>query len=345
MTGDEVFATRPGDVVRGFRVYGTAVFHRFPVGPWAELVIGSGSAADVPLADETVSRRHAVVVRTGESTGVAVRDEGSKNGTYREGERRGDSFELRPAMWVAFGRVHVVACSDDTEAARLRLQRFLGYGAQYLRAVDDAHYAITHRQHLALVMPSSQAVALASMIHETVPGGRAPLVEPQRITGEAAQRAEYHAARGGTLVMRADRWPANPAVLRSLLTERRPSARLVFVAPRGTDVEHMLGSELRNRTIVVPVPTMEERGALETRMAIDQAAAEYGRPIGLSSDPFTAAEIDREWGSPEELEFFVRRGVRVKLLGPTKAAAMERASVAALSRWASRNLQTWAGKR
>ena len=358
MTGAEVFDE--GGAALGLRVYGTEVIHRFPAGPWTELVVGSGTTARIPIADETVSRRHATIVRAGsDGSAFVLQDAGSKNGTYCEGARRGDGFVLRPGMWVAFGRVHLSVFNEATELVRARLQRFLGYGVQFARAVDDLHYAITHRQHIALVMPpteedkkekekrtrlvpSGEAPTLTRLIHEVVPGGAVPVVDEavRRADDEVRQHEVYRLARGGTLVVAARCWPRNPATLRALLTERRPSARMVFSAPRGVDVDHLLGQELRNRTVVLTVPTMEERGALETRRAIDQAAAEYGRPLGLSSDLFTSKELDRTWGSPEELEAFVRRAVRLKLLPKLfDAAKLEGVSIAALSVWARRNLE------
>lgn len=353
MTGAEVFSNL--GAVLGLRAYGTEVLHRFPPGPWTELIVGSGTAARIPVAHETVSRRHAVIVRAGrDGEAFAVQDAGSKNGTYCEGERRADSFVLRPGQWIAFGRVHFSVFSEATEAVRKRLQRFVGYGVQHARTVDELHYAITHRRHIALVMPPSEdsadsalvpsgaAPSLVRLVHDVVPGGTAPLVEvaarKEQIEDEQAQHDVYQRARGGTLMIAAKYWPRNPATLRTLLTERRPSVRVVLVAPRGEDVDELLGHELRNHVVVAKVPTMEERGALEIQMAIEQASAEYGRPLGLSSDPFNADELRRVWGSPEELEAFVRRAVRVKLL-PTnaEAARLEGISESALSRWIKRS--------
>jgi hypothetical protein len=335
MTGVELFAA-PHEPVRGLKVYGTLVVHRFPAGSWQQLIVGSSESADVPLSDRTVSRRHAEIVRVGTSA-IAMRDLGSRNGTFCEGERRQGVFELRPGQWLACGRVHLAVCSEATEVVRARLQRFLGYGLEHARAVDDAQYAISHRRHLALVMPTSGARTLATWIHEVAGGVAAPLVQLSRqVSGDAAAE-ECRQARGGTFVC--DAWPRNPAALRELLLERRPIARMVLVAVRGFDLERALGPELRNRTMVVHVPTLEERGALETQMAIDHATAEYGRPLGLSSLPFSSRELARTWGSPEELEFFVRRGVRIRIRGVSKAAELEGVSVSALSKWASRNLE------
>jgi diguanylate cyclase (GGDEF)-like protein len=51
----------------------------------AEALIGRDPEADVAIPDERLSRRHALVLR--ESTGYAVEDLGSTNGTFVDGER------------------------------------------------------------------------------------------------------------------------------------------------------------------------------------------------------------------------------------------------------------------
>ena len=56
---------------------------RVPVG--SEAVIGRSSAADITLADESISRRHVqIIVYDGH---CLARDLGSTNGTYINGER------------------------------------------------------------------------------------------------------------------------------------------------------------------------------------------------------------------------------------------------------------------
>jgi pSer/pThr/pTyr-binding forkhead associated (FHA) protein len=55
------------------------------------------------VTESTVSRRHATLVRSGAS--VAIRDEGSSNGTYVNGVKISSETELKPGDQVQFGEV------------------------------------------------------------------------------------------------------------------------------------------------------------------------------------------------------------------------------------------------
>ncbi len=68
----------------------------------ALLVVGRGLGADIPLGDPTISRRHASLERAGEQ--VTVRDLGSSNGTFVNGQRV-EAGVLAPGDTVTFGKV------------------------------------------------------------------------------------------------------------------------------------------------------------------------------------------------------------------------------------------------
>jgi adenylate cyclase len=65
-------------------------------------VVGRALTCDLPVQDPTVSRRHAELELTG--AGVRVRDLGSTNGTYLDGQRVVDALAT-PGSRVAFGKV------------------------------------------------------------------------------------------------------------------------------------------------------------------------------------------------------------------------------------------------
>lgn len=69
------------------------------------LSIGRDPVADIFLNDVTVSRRHAVIIRTGSS--VAVEDSGSLNGTYVNGVCV-DKAELRSGDVLQVGMFQMV---------------------------------------------------------------------------------------------------------------------------------------------------------------------------------------------------------------------------------------------
>ncbi len=78
------------------------------------LVVGSGAACDLVLADRAVSRRHASFA-LGEG-GVTVRDLGSSNGTMLLDQRIKEAV-VSPGTTVVIGRTHVTVDVDQDELA------------------------------------------------------------------------------------------------------------------------------------------------------------------------------------------------------------------------------------
>lgn len=78
------------------------------------LVVGRSPSCDLPLHDPTVSRHHAELSLA--DGGVWVRDLGSTNGTYVEGERVGEAL-VRPGARLAFGKVDFVLRYESVMAA------------------------------------------------------------------------------------------------------------------------------------------------------------------------------------------------------------------------------------
>jgi adenylate cyclase len=74
----------------------------FELRPGAPLVLGRSLSSDLPVLDPTVSRRHAEL--NVESSGVAIRDLGSSNGTFVNASRV-TSARIAPGDRVIFGKV------------------------------------------------------------------------------------------------------------------------------------------------------------------------------------------------------------------------------------------------
>lgn len=74
----------------------------FELRPGAPLVLGRSLSSDLPVLDPTVSRRHAEV--TVESGGITLRDLGSSNGTFVNGNRI-TSARVAPGDRLIFGKV------------------------------------------------------------------------------------------------------------------------------------------------------------------------------------------------------------------------------------------------
>lgn len=87
--------------------------------PDGETIVGRDPGAAVALADQSVSRRHAVIRLSGE--GATLEDLGSKNGTYLKGERVHAPTPLADGDRVRFGNVEltlrIFAMPDSTRTA------------------------------------------------------------------------------------------------------------------------------------------------------------------------------------------------------------------------------------
>jgi adenylate cyclase len=73
--------------------------------------VGRGVACDLPIQDPTVSRLHAELELAG--AGVRVRDQGSTNGTYLNGERVSDAVAM-PGSRVVFGKVDFAVLEESS---------------------------------------------------------------------------------------------------------------------------------------------------------------------------------------------------------------------------------------
>ncbi len=70
--------------------------------PGRTLIVGRTDDCDLPIADPTVSRRHAELDLT--DSGLRLRDAGSTNGTFVDGRRVSEAVAL-PGAQIAFGKV------------------------------------------------------------------------------------------------------------------------------------------------------------------------------------------------------------------------------------------------
>ncbi|MDQ3696524.1 MAG: FHA domain-containing protein [Gemmatimonadota bacterium] len=82
------------------KLTGTHGGHSFELREGTTLVVGRALGTDIPIVDPTVSRRHADVRCEGDE--VVVRDLGSVNGTYVNGDRV-TSATVRPGDVITFG--------------------------------------------------------------------------------------------------------------------------------------------------------------------------------------------------------------------------------------------------
>ena len=97
-----------------------------------EVTIGRSSSSGAQVADATVSRTHAVVERAG--AGWSIRDAGSANGTFVNGQSLGsESRPLRPGDEIGVGSARLFFRSRATDAAA----KTIGVDAARRRQVTD----------------------------------------------------------------------------------------------------------------------------------------------------------------------------------------------------------------
>src|SRR5690348_12308119 len=85
-----------------FRLQSTESTYGYSLPETASVVVGRAPTSDFPIIDPTISRRHAQILRQDDK--ILVRDLGSSNGTYVNGERV-ESVELKAGDIVTFGKV------------------------------------------------------------------------------------------------------------------------------------------------------------------------------------------------------------------------------------------------
>ncbi len=89
----------------------------FPLHNGATRVVGRSPTSDIPIPDATVSRRHAELTAAGER--LTVRDLGSANGTFVEGDRI-ETYVVAPGAVIRFGqrafRVEFAAAAPAADA-------------------------------------------------------------------------------------------------------------------------------------------------------------------------------------------------------------------------------------
>jgi pSer/pThr/pTyr-binding forkhead associated (FHA) protein len=87
------------------------------------LTVGRGARCELHLDDPKVSRRHATVLRDG--GGLAVRDEGSLNGTWLNDERVTGQWQLSRGDRLRIGGSEFIVADDpphdEWEEHRVRL--------------------------------------------------------------------------------------------------------------------------------------------------------------------------------------------------------------------------------
>lgn len=89
-----------------------AVTQRWEIGD-QPIAVGRDEAAEVPIPDSTLSRRHFLIWREGES--FRIKDLGSQNGTWVDGQRA-QGTRLRHNVCIVAGRTVFMFCEHHLHA-------------------------------------------------------------------------------------------------------------------------------------------------------------------------------------------------------------------------------------
>jgi diguanylate cyclase (GGDEF)-like protein len=128
----------------------------------AATLLGRSELADVRLADDGVSRRHAVIITNG--TNVTLKDLGSANGTYRNGGRIADDVRLADGDKISIGGTTILKFTyQDAIEEQFNRQLYESavrdgltdvYNRRYFddRLRAEMTYARRHRTRIALMM-------------------------------------------------------------------------------------------------------------------------------------------------------------------------------------------------
>jgi transcriptional regulator with PAS, ATPase and Fis domain len=160
---------RHGGPVVALRAVGTGEL--IPISPSTPSSIGSSAGCDVVLDDPTVSRMHCLLERRAE--GVFVRDLGSKNGTFINGNRI-ESAELRAGGELKVGGTSLIAVATGLDR-RSALEQLRGSDPSFRTAVDTAlRAAASECTVLVLGETGTGKELIARAVHEASPRAAQP---------------------------------------------------------------------------------------------------------------------------------------------------------------------------
>ena len=334
------------DEVVQLRGWGTATMYRLPGPPVRDCTVGAAETCGLQLDDRSgrVSRLHARLVRR--QTRWLLRDEGSKNGVWIDGARRGE-LVLTPGLEIRIGGVTLIAESPLLSALRSFLARLLGWRNERAGIVDQALRAVrmaaTRRTALVLC-GEGDLVPIAQAIHRHVRHSARPFIvcDPRRQAGRATVRfAENHAsgmealavAAGGSLCVRSRRLPADFDRVLERLRDPTSQVQLIVCAEGSRECE-------RCRVAPIVLPPLASR-ADEIDRIIHEYAQDAMIELEASRSVFQAA--DHDWvrkyaaSSLPEIEKATLRLVALRASRNLTQAA-ERLAMApvSLSRWIGR---------
>ena len=308
-----------------------------------DLVVGKQPGCAIQLDDPTggVSKRHALITRVGSTW--KLKDLGSKNGCFRDGERHLE-FEITPGVEIEIGSFKLIAESRELEILGAYLHRLLGFGADKRPVVDAALRNIRHAAALrsALVLRGEgDLIPIAQRLHRHAFGAARPF----RVCQEADDGlAVLHDAAQGTMCVLASARPVLWSNVATAWREQTFKTRLIVCTSLGDmddalDLIAGLGS-----TAAIEIPPLARRGH-ELRRISDEYASEAVAALGATGPNFLRRDIEwidaNVWTDIAEIEEAMIRIVAMRNWKVTAAAEKLGITHVALGNWARRrNLPT-----
>jgi len=290
------------DDVIHLREWGTERTHILPRPPINDCLVGTSRDCLLRLEDPYVSRKHAQLKF--ERGKWSIRDLGSRNGLRQDNARR-DEFTLAPGTEISLGATTLIAESERLIELRNFCSRIIGWTSDRIGEVDHAlralRLAVTRRAALVLC-GKADLVPVARALHRLTLGSDRPFIvcDPRRRTTSASVRSEANhgtallaltSAAGGSLCVRALRWPIDFSVLLALL--RNPGARAqlfvcangpndsrdllsapIHVSPlseRASELPRIIGEYLHDAIVTLNVPIVDLSNA-DRQWILDHAA-------------------------------------------------------------------------
>lgn len=339
------------DHVRALLRYGSDTLHQFPSElKQLSITIGAGENCNIRLASELVSSLHCTIKRRGDN--LWVRDNRSKNGTWRDGVRE-KSFELSPGKSFIVGGEpnRLVALNQRMCDLYPELIEILGSQDEHSLQSETPSpsavlvAAVNAGNLLILSEQGCRQQRLAQIIHEMSFWRQRDLcdISTVRFTAKAPYTALLGAAKRTSVVLDlgTDQRPLPLALTRALFLGRNQSRMIVLAPDLDTAVACLGAPALMNMQQIHVRPLRARSGAIPR--LLDRELERQGSLLRFSHirAENQAALVSYGWSENfPALERAARNLSAISKHGAVNRAAEELGeSVSSLYYWYSRTMK------
>jgi hypothetical protein len=294
-------------VVTALLLYDTSTVHELAA-TRTTFTVGAAPDRDIAIHSPFVSARHCRLDR--KLLGLRVKDQGSRNGTYFDGEGGMKAFYLRPGKTFVVGALphRLLALNDDMRAYYPELLDILGApethvlrgetpspGDMILAAVNNGHILITSEPH-------REQARLAQIIHGLSKARARPIIEcnSDQVPADPAKQLELvEKAARSTLVLNLgddDTRLASNFVTTVFASKYRVR---VIVLTRGVAVANKALGEYARRLQYVWLPPISNRPEEIDRL-LDRMFVERNSSLRVSNMPPDDQSALRAYGWPDD---------------------------------------------